>query len=370
MKIERVETFPITAKITDPQGTSQADWSQVSCLLVKVTTDDGIVGWGEGLARKAPRAFAHFVDELFAPMLVGQDPFAVEVLWTKMARVFTGRAGGALIEAVAGVDIALWDIIGKSLGSPLYKVLGHAGRDAIPAYASAIGWNDDAVAEHQIGQSLEWGFKEIKVKVGQPLKSAMERARLVRERAGPDVKLSVDANWAFNLDESLEMARALADLGYTWFEEPIEPEDLQGYIKLAGRSPVRLAAGESEFTASGARALLASRAIGVVQPDVARSGGITETRKIITLADAHHIAYAPHIGFSGAICAAASLHLAAASRHCETYECMIFGNPLRDSITKSPVAHRTSLIDGRLAIPQAPGLGIEIDEDAVRKLRV
>jgi galactonate dehydratase len=370
MRIVELAAYPVTARITDRQGTSQADWSEVSMVMVRLKTDTGLVGWGEGLARKSPAAYATLIRELLAPIVIGSNPFAVEASWATMMRVFTGRSGGMLVEAVAAVDIAIWDLIGKALGRPLYEVFGHMGRETVAAYASSIGWNDDETARAQTRQCLDWGFREIKVKIGAPWEAAIARAKLVREIAGPDIRLSADSNWIYSVDEAVAVARALGDLDYTWFEEPIVPEDLDGYGIIARKSPVRIAAGESEHTAVGAAALIQSRAIGVFQPDVARSGGITETRRMIALASAFHVAYAPHVGFSGAVCAAASLHLAAAAPNCETYECMIFGNPLRDDITRSPVAARDGLIDGRLPVPTGPGLGIEIDEAALAKLVV
>ena len=146
------------------------------------------------------------------------------------------------------------------------------------------------------------------------------------------------------------------------------PEDIEGYRRLAASSPMRLAAGESDFTAYGARDLVASRSVGVIQPDVARSGGITETRRIANLAHAFHVSYAPHVGFSGAICAAASLHLAAAMPNFLTFECMFFENPLLDNLLRQPVGSARQLRGGALPVPQGPGLGIEVDRDALKEL--
>ena len=179
----------------------------------------------------------------------------------------------------------------------------------------------------------------------------------MREAAGPDIRLMADSNWIFDIDDALEVGKALADLDYFWFEEPIVPEDIEGYRWLRGKLPLRLAAGESEHTAIGVAPLLTSRAVGVIQPDVARSGGITETRKIAGLAAALHVPYAPHVGASGAICAAASLHLAAAMPNFLTFECMIFPNPLRDRLLKAPVGAVADLKDGALPLPSGPGLG-------------
>ena len=166
------------------------------------------------------------------------------------------------------------------------------------------------------------------------------------------------------------VGRALADLDYDFFEEPIAPQDRAGYAQLAQHLPIRLAAGESDYVASDALNLLADRSIGLIQPDVARSGGITETWRIAELAAAFNTAYAPHVGWSGAICVAASLQLAAAAETLRTFECMVYDNPLRDALAQAPVGEAAGLVDGQLAVPQGPGLGIEIDRDVLAAHRV
>jgi galactonate dehydratase len=366
VKIASVKCWPLTTSVgDDQQRTSQGSFGTISIILVEVTTDEGIVGWGEGLARYAPKAYAELVHGLLAPVLLGEDPFHVERLWQKMFRVFTGKAGGVLIEALAAVDIALWDIMGKALGQPVHRLLGGMGRSHVAAYASSIAWASDEVAVEQTRKALAQGFRLIKVKIGAPVEKAIARCRLVRETVGDAAKVCADANWIFDVDEALVLGRAMHELGYFWLEEPIVPEDVAGYRRLREKLDIRLAAGESEHHAFGARDLIASRAVGVIQPDVARSGGFTETRRIAYLAHAFHVAYAPHVGASGAVCAAASLHLAAAMPNFLTFECMTFENPLRLRLTKEVPGDPDALVDGMAAVPQGPGLGIEVDRDAV-----
>lgn len=368
MKIANIQAFPVTVDQPDVQRTAQGDYKRISILVVRVETDNGLVGWGEGLARRASRSHAALVEDVLVPLLLGADPFAVEAHSQRMLRVLTGKSGGVLIEAIAAVDIALWDLMGKALDVPVYQLLGHMGRSAITAYASSVGWDDDASATVQARGAVDLGFTAIKVKLGAPVADAARRAGLIRDVVGPDIRLMADANWIYDVDDAVTVGRMLEELAYDWFEEPIVPEDLRGYCMLRDTLDIRLAAGESEYTASGASEILASRAIGIVQPDVARSGGITETRRIAMLAHAHHIAYAPHIGFSGAICVAASLHLAAAMPNFATFECMIFDNPLRDQLVKSPPGDRRSVRNGHVAPPTGPGLGIEVDEAFVREM--
>ena len=237
-----------------------------------------------------------------------------------------------LLEALAAVDIALWDIMGKAANQPLHRLLGSMGRDRIKAYASSISWGSDATAIAQTKAAVAAGFPMIKVKVGPPVAKAVARAKLVREAAGDAVDLTADGNCAFDYDDALALAKALADLGYYWLEEPIPVEDVEGYHRLRRQCPIRLAAGESEHTAFGCRELISRGSVGVIQPDVARSGGITETRRIATLGHVFGVPFAPHVGFSGAVCVAASLQLCAAVPNFLTFECMTFPNPLREDL--------------------------------------
>jgi len=371
VRIVEVKAHPLAASIApDIQKTSAGNYPTISILVVEITTDQGITGWGEGLLRAAPAGAARLVEHALAPLLVGADPFTVEALWPKLARATTGRSGGFLIETVAAIDIALWDIMGKALGQPVHRLLGSCGRERVAAYASSISWGPRAIAEAQAEEAARRGFQLIKVKIGPPVEAAIERMRALGRVVGGRSRLCADANWAFDYDDAVRLARGLLDLDCHWLEEPIVPEDLDGYRRLRAAVPIRLAAGESEFTAWGARDLIASRAVGVIQPDVARSGGITETRRIATLAHCFHVAYAPHMGFSGAICAAASLQLAAAMPNFATFECMIFPNPLREELATTRPGDPALLVEGAVPVPQGPGLGVEIDRAALARLRV
>jgi galactonate dehydratase len=221
-----------------------------------------------------------------------------------------------------------------------------------------------------VARALSAGFRQIKVKIGAPVPAAIDRIRFVRRLAGDAIGLSVDANWAYDVDDAIRVGRVLADLDYTWFEEPIRPEDRRGYRMLRERLPIRLAAGESDFSAIDAVELIEDRSLGLIQPDVARSGGISETWRIAELAQSFGVAYAPHVGWSGAVCVAASLQLAAAAENCTTFECMVYENPLREALLKSPVGDPATMKEGRLPIPNDPGLGIEIDPAALATYRI
>lgn len=368
--IQQIVAYPLRAVLAKAQRTSQGDYPAIEIVVVEVTTSDGITGYGEGLCRRGAAGYARFVEDALIPRLIGKDPADRRALWKAMRGALSGHPGGQIVEAISAIDIALWDIAGKAAGEPIHKLLGGMGRTRVPAYASSINWLDDATVEAEVTSALKAGFREIKVKLGHPLKDAIARAKFIRKLAGDDIALYVDANWAYDVDDALIVGRSLADLGYGFFEEPIAPNDRAGYKRLAQHLPIRLAAGESDYVASEALAILQDRSLGLIQPDVSRAGGITETWRIAELAASFHTAYAPHVGWSGAICVAASLQLAAAAETLRTFECMVYANPLRDSFTHPVVGEGSQLIDGQLAVPQGPGLGIEIDRDMLMRHRI
>ncbi len=366
--ITDVIAHPLSQTLPKPTVTSWGIYSEVSIVLVEVRTDSGIVGVGEVLARFSPKAYAELIETSLKPRLVGQDARNIGALWQSMRRALSGRAGGILIEAIAGIDIALWDILGKAAGLPIAKLLGGIGRESIDVYAAAVNWVDDAEADRELERYIGEGFPRIKVKMSNPVKEACRRIERLRKRAGDDIGLCVDANWAYNLDQAVEVGKALSANGYFWFEEPLAPENEQGYEELRKRCDVPLAAGESNFTADQVQRLVSRRTLSILQPDVARAGGITETRRMADYAALHDVAYAPHIGMSGIICETASVHLAAALPNFRVMECECDLSPFKRELADlAPGCIRQK--NGTLDVPTAPGLGIEIDWDAVARLR-
>jgi galactonate dehydratase len=340
----------------------------VSIVLVEVRTDAGITGVGEALARFSPRAYADLIETSLKPRLVGGNPTDIMAHWQTMRRALSGRSGGMLFEAIAGVDIALWDILGKVAGLPVHRLLGGVGRTEVAVYAASVNWGSDEFMDRELDRYLEKGFPRIKVKVANPVREACRRVERLRKRAGADIELCVDANWAYTLEQAVEVGRALTDNAYFWFEEPLRPEDERGYEELHRRCETPLAAGESNFTLDQVMRLVENRTLAYLQPDVARSGGITETRRMAEFAAAHDVQYAPHIGMSGIVCETASVHLAAAMPNLRAMECETDSSPFKTAITgAAPGADRQK--NGMLPVPTGPGLGIEIDWDAVARLR-
>jgi galactonate dehydratase len=275
-----------------------------------------------------------------------------------------------LVEGIAGVDIALWDLKGKALSAPLHALLGGATRTHLAAYASSVMVRERRQMEADAASLVQRGFRAIKVKIGIGVAEDAANLRAIRRAIGDEVELMIDANGAYRAADAIDLARMVGDLRIAWFEEPVVADDLEGYERIRAADPIPLAAGEAEFTRYGVRDLLARKVIDVLQPDVARSGGVSETLKMIALAAAHHVEYAPHVGFSAAVCVAATLHLSAVAPNFRTYECIYTVNPLRELLARTPVGGPGQLVDGAIPVPSGPGLGIELDEDILRRYRV
>ena len=369
IRISDVIAHPLSQTLPRPTVTSWGRYTDVSICLVEVRTDAGIVGVGEALARFSPKAYAELIETSLKPRLVGQNPCDITAHWRSMRRALSGRSGGMLFEAIAGVDIALWDILGKVANIPIHRLLGGMGRTDVPCYAASVNWGSDEAMERELDNYIALGFPRIKVKVANPVKDAIRRVERLRKRAGDDIDLCVDSNWAYSLPEAIEVGRALSDNRYFWFEEPLRPEDEDGYEELARRCKTPLAAGESNYTLDQCMRLVSNRTLAYLQPDVARSGGISETRRMAEFAAAHDVQYAPHIGMSGIICEVASVHLAAAMPNVKAMECETDASPFKTWITgQPPGAERQK--NGMMPVPTGPGLGIEVNWDAVKKLRV
>ncbi len=370
LTIRRVTAHPLRAVLATSQRTSQGDWPALEIVIVEVETASGLVGIGECLARRGAAGYARFIEAALAPRLLGRSAHDRIALWGAMRGALTGRLGGMLVESIAGIDTALWDLAGQAAGQPIWRLLGGVGRTRVQAYASSINWADDARVEAEVARALAQGFTQIKVKIGRPVAEAVARVRQVRRLVGDAVQLGADANWIYDADDALQVGRAMADAGYWFFEEPVPPGDHAGYARLAQHLPMRLAAGESDFTAADSAALVAGHTLGLIQPDVARSGGITETWRIAQHAALHGVAYAPHVGWSGGVCSAASLHLAAAAESFLTFECMVFDNPLRQALTTPVCGDVAGLRDGMLDVPTAPGLGVRLRPEAIAAMRI
>lgn len=383
MRIAEVETFTLSAPLDTTYGYAQRMNSTRVAVVVKVTTDDGVVGWGQ-CGGPAQRSVATVVAQEVAPLLHGKDPFLVEELWQRAVGSFSPfGVQGMVMQAVSGVDMALWDIKARALGLPLWRLLGARYRDRVQAYASGpYYFADEAVPERAVEEALAYraqGYGALKVKIGglHP-RDDLRRVAAIRETLGDEFVIAADANQAYNVHTAMRVGRELDRLGVVWFEEPVPCTDLDGYVRLRSALGLAIAGGEVEWTRFGFRDLLARGAVDIVQPDLANAGGFTECRRIAALADAWGIHYIPHVVSSTPIALAAALHLLATLRdfpdsrtptplnQSPLLELHQQPNPIRDTLCREPIR----AVDGYVAVPTGPGLGIEIDEDALSRFAV
>lgn len=341
-------------------------------VLVEVHADDGTVGYGEAIGRRAPRMAKVAVEDLLAPVLRGKDPRNIEGLWWEMLDQLRrwGHTKGVVVEAISGVDIALWDLVGKLDGQPVWQLLHGVGRTSIPCYASSVYIADlDTMCREAVEQAKR-GFPAVKIKIGRTaaqggMRADVEALAAIRAAVGDDIDLLVDANGAYDAATAARFCHAVESLDIGWFEEPVPPYDLAGYARLRAHTAIPLATGETEFSVFGFQELIVRGLIDTVQPDLGRCGGITGARQVYTLSFANNLAFAPHTGLSGGLSQLAAIHASAAAPNLQMLEYMFIDNPVRDIF----VGGFPNVRDGHVAVPTAPGLGIDLDHTVVEALR-
>jgi D-galactarolactone cycloisomerase len=378
VKIERVLTYHLRAELQPGEvfAYSQAWVRARTALLVEVVTDDGRSGWGEAYGPPGPsRAI---VDELYAPRLLGRDPLDAAVLWEEcyaLTRDY-GRTGFP-VAALSAVDIALWDLRGQALGQPVAKLLGGVFRPRLHAYATGLYRHDvadnaRALAEEAGGYAAE-GFQAMKLKVGFGVEEDLRNVRAVREAIGPERRLMVDANHAYDAMTAVRLGRLMEPCDIGWFEEPVVPEDLEGYRQVKAALAIPVAGGEAEYTRWGFRELCARRCVDILQPDICGCGGFTEAQRIAALASAWGITVYPHV-WGSAVGLHASLHWAAALPPNPAalvpgdlwFELDRTPNPFRERLALEPLAQAGDMIE----VPQRPGLGLQVDRALIERYRV
>ncbi len=360
MKIARLELFLVPPR-----------W-----LLLKVTTDDGLVGWGEPVLEGRAATVAACVQEM-SEVVLGQPAERIEDIWQMLYRGGFYRGGPVLTSAISGIDQALWDIQGKALGVPVWRLLGGACRERIRVYTWIGGDRPADVAAQARRAVREQGFTAVKMNAcgelgyldsaGQ-LDAAVARVAAAREAVGPEVGVAVDFHGRVHRAMAVQLARALEPYRPLFLEEPVLPEHAEALAQVAAHTVLPLAAGERVYTRWGFKALFEAGHLAVVQPDVSHAGGISEVRRIAAMAEAYDVAVAPHCPL-GPVCLAASLQLDAAMPNFLIQEQSLGihynrGSDLLDYVADPGVfAYREGLVD----VPTGPGLGIEIDEAAVRR---
>jgi D-arabinonate dehydratase len=349
--------WPRAKPITNGKHT----YTHVDYALVKIATDEGITGIGLGHGGAIERAIiAHL-----APHLIGEDPLCVERLWHKMwVPKLTGRRG-LTTRAISAIDIGLWDIRGKAANMPLSKLLG-GYRDRVPTYVAG-GYYEEGKGLKELAQEMEqnvaMGARAVKMKIGGvPIAEDAERVRVARDAIGPNVKLMVDANCAYRSHEAVQMARKMENYDVYWFEEPLAPDDYDGYRKLCLATPIPIATGENEYTRYGFRDLIRQDCAAILNADAKILGGVTEFMKVAALAQAHDLDIAPHGSQD------IHIHLVAAISNgliLEFYRDTV--DPMWGRIYRETLKLND---DGTVSVPTAPGIGIDPNEDALAPHRI
>ena len=387
MKIRSVQATWLHVPIPEAQ-VQVSDFGRIDSFdttLVRIETDTGLVGHGEAKASVGSGGVYHSlvaaIERELAPVLIGQDPRDVARLWEVMysgvrahyalrrGRVFPilGRRG-VTISAISGVDMALWDLLGQSLGVPVWRLLGGKVHDRLPAYASG-GWaGEEGIGRQLRGYVERGGFRAVKMRVGVmdgDVMTSVRRVRAARAGVGDGVEIMADAHGTFGVAEAKRFCREVADCRLAWFEEPVTADDKRGCAEVRAGTDIPIAAGESEFTRFDFRDLADLRAVDVFQPDLAICGGITEGMRIAALAGAYQLGLAPHL-WGGALMFAAGLQVCAASPSAFILEYSLGANPMLHELAEETFP----VVDGEVEIPERPGLGVTVRQAFVDEYRV
>lgn len=366
MKITAIRTLVLGTNIGEPISTSFGTMTHRYMILVNIQTDEGFEGWGESWSNFpawSPYERMHTINDGLAPLLVGEDPCEVETLHQKMrhaTRILERQWGapGPIAQAISALDIALWDITARAQNKPLYQ-LWEGGQTNIPVYSSALGPNNPTKLVEKMQAR---GVNAFKLKLGFGREVDTRNVELMRELIGDNAQLMVDANQAWDVDTTLEMAEVLESHDVTWLEEPIPADQWENMAFLRKKLPFKLAAGENIFSAASFKDLLELDAIDIAQPDVCKVGGLTDMREVCLEAGARGVPYAPHF-LGGSVGFMASLHLFVGTAGGLIMELDPHPHPLRDAIAGDSL----TVEGGHIQLGQAPGLGLEVEEKVIKQ---
>jgi len=387
VRITRIVSHILQYDLAEELGYSQQYYAKRTTHLVEIVTDAGLTGWGEcfgpgnvALANKA------IVEQVIGPIILGRDPLDREVIWHQVYNLLRDHGQkGMPIQALSGVDIALWDLGGKISGLPLVKLVGGQHRDRVAVYGYGMMLKREDTATHvarfeeEAAAIRDAGFVGAKMKVGLGAADDIRLAEAVRLGVGDDFPFMVDANHCYTVSDAMRVGRALDELDAYWFEEPVAPEDHDGYRELRGQLKTNISGGEAEFTRWGWRHLLEGRCLDIAQPEVCAVGGISEYLKVLTLAHTHFTPVVNHV-WGSAIAIAANLHLLAAMPPLPgglhprepMLEFDTTHNLFRDELLVEPldIQGQVKQSEGYAEVPMGPGLGIEPDRSFIERYEV
>jgi D-galactarolactone cycloisomerase len=382
MRITQLETYFLTCPLPQPVYTSTNAIRQVSEVIVKLSTDAGLVGIGEAhgpfLFQQGPeglKAVSHILQQL-TPLVLGEDPFNIERIWQDVfALTYKSVRGVAplarqqrqLITALSAIDIALWDLMGKATERPVYALLGGALRQQLPAYVTGFYYKDNETLDDLRREAdfyLEQGYRTLKVKVGRMSPEAdAERVRVIRETAGPDIDLMIDANQGWDLHTAVHAARLLEPHGIFWLEDPMPWYDERYTLqRLKAATNIPIAAGETEYTPFGLRHMMSEGLVDYLIIDSTWAGGLTTWRKAAVMAEMYQIPLAAHHD--------PQIHVHAQAASPTGFILESFADPARDPLWFDLFSERPAIVDGYMSLPDAPGLGLELRDDTLEKYGV
>ncbi len=387
MKITRITSHVLSYDMPELLGYSQQYYAKRSTHLVEVETDEGITGWGECFG-PGPVAVANkgIVEGVIAPMVIGMDALARDVIWHKVYNLLRDHGQkGMPLQALSGVDIALWDIAGQVAGLSICQLIGGPHRDRVGVYGYGMMLRPEPVAElaarftDEAAAIKAAGFQATKMKIGMGPCEDLRLAEAVRRGVGDGFDFMADANHAYTTSDAFYVGRGLSEMGCYWFEEPVAPEDHAGYRELRAGLTVNIAGGEAEFSRWGWKTLLDSRGLDIAQPEVCALGGITEYLRVLALCHASHTPVVNHV-WGSAIAVAANLQLLAAMPplpgglfpRAPWLEFDTTDNKFRDDLLTEPldIQAQVKANQGTVAIPMKPGLGVTPDRDVINHYKI
>lgn len=368
MKINDITTIRLVYPLKEPLQDGLSPISSRDALLVQLHTDAGIVGTGECAAFWVTKPVEVFIHENLKPCLLGEDPLFVERLWAKMYQVsFRHGRGGLAIIAMSGIDIALWDIVGQVLKAPLYRVFGQ-DKEKVQAYASAGYYGNNKESREladEMKRYVSEGFKAVKMKVGvASIKEDIKRVQAVRNAIGEDIDLMLDANNAWDTYTALRISKLLEQYNPYFLEEPVSTDNIEGSSQVAANTTIPIAGYETEYTRFGYQRLILAKAVDIIQPDPTWCGGLTECRRIASIASAWEMPCIPHT-YGAGISLLASLHFIASTPNAPFLELGKDDNPLRDNLLDPPL----KIQGGYVLLPDRPGLGASLNPSVLDKYR-
>jgi D-galactarolactone cycloisomerase len=376
MEVASVEAIPLSYTLSEGReyGSSRNTIPTRTATLVRVETTDGVVGWGEAFG--PPKTNAALLEEVVSDFVVGMDPYAVQSLFEQVyGRLYHLGYGGVLTCVLSAVDIALWDVLGKSVGRPVGDILGSRRRNTVTPYASTLyitNWEQDY--ESALAAVIDGEFNAVKIKIGRGIEDDRARIQATREALGEDGLLMIDFNGNYRPDQAIRTIHEVAEYDIQWVEEPVPPENAAGYQRIKEKTDVSLAAGEAAYTRFSFQEILSQHLVDVVQPDVTKCGGLSEAHLIAEMAMTESIAVSPHCWSTGVGLAAGLQFASVIPEYPHTTnrpEPILFEvdrgeNEMREGI----IEEEFTISDGQLEIPQKPGLGVTIDRDALEQYRI